>query len=133
MKLLYHIAFIVCIAVFSSLSAEQLFAESNSFSFPVISSVTTPKIHKKPTFFRQTGIQPNSRTLSFSWSIPTATAKQKGVITVYSLLGRIVTRIPIDGNSGTATWHLSGCRSGIYIARLTLNSTIHNLKLMLWN
>lgn len=128
-------ACVICIFTAGSIIAETIAVGSNVFSFPVISAVKNIKVHQKPSYFRQSGLQPLSRSVTFSWSLPAVSSQQSGVITLYSLLGRIVTRIPVNMSSGTATWQLSPsqCRSGVYIARISIGKQARNLRLMLWN
>ena len=115
--------------------SEQITAESNTFTFPAMIPVTVVRSVVANPYFRHTALTPFSRTVSFSWSLPGVAEKQTGVITVYSLLGRVVARIPVARSTGTAQWNFqtSQCRSGIYLARISLSGQTRNLKLMLWN
>jgi hypothetical protein len=124
-----------CIAIAGAAFAETISVGSNVFSFPAISAVKTIKVEKRHSFFSHSGLQPLSRSITFSWSLPAVTSKQTGVITMYTLLGRVVTRIPVNKSSGTATWQLSPSqsKSGVYIARIRIGKQTRNLRLMLWN
>ena len=128
-------ACVICIFTAGAIVAETIAVGSNVFSFPVISAVKNIKVHQKPSYFRQSGLQPLSRSVTFSWSLPGVPSQQAGAITLYSLQGRVVSRLPVYKSSGTATWHLlpSQCGSGVYIARIRIGTQAKNLKLMLWN
>lgn len=115
--------------------SEEIKAESNTFTFPPITAVSAKSVLPQASFFRHTGGRPLSRSITFSWSFPGSVSEKTGTITVYSLLGRVVAQLPVQKNSGTATWHVAPTlsRNGLFIARMSYGTTVKNLKLMLWN
>ena len=117
------------------LHSEQITAESNVFSFPAMVPVTMHRVAAERPYFRHTGVSPFARTVRFSWSLPVSAKKVSGTIVVYSLMGRVVARIPVTGAKGTAEWNLrsTSTRSGIYLAQIRVAEQTKNLKLMLWN
>lgn len=128
-------ALLGCITAATLLNGELLTAESNTFTFPSITAVSKPAPIAKPAYFKHTAMNPGSRTVTFSWSFPSASKAKNGFITVYSLRGQMVAKLPLGGNVGTVRWKLpSGqCKNGLYVARLTHGANVRNLKLMLWN
>ncbi|MBN1757233.1 MAG: T9SS type A sorting domain-containing protein [Chitinispirillaceae bacterium] len=117
------------------LHSEEITAESNVFSFPEMVPVKMQHSAIAAPFFRNTALNPFARSVTFSWSLPVTPGKERGAIVIYSLLGRVVARIPVDKAAGSAHWDFrsSFSRSGIYLARLQLGGQVRNLKLMLWN
>ncbi len=135
MKLKGVAALLGCITAATLLNGELLTAESNTFTFPPITAVSRPAPIAKPTYFKHTAMNTGSRTVTFSWSLPSASRVKSGSITVYTLRGQMVAKLPLSGNVGTVRWQLpSGhCKNGLYVARLTHGANVRNLKLMLWN
>ena len=128
-------AAIICCSAATVGFGEMLKAESNTFTFPEITAVRSINIAPQQSWFKHTGLRPLSRQITFSWSFPGASNEKSGLITVYSLLGQVVAKIPVRKNVGTATWQFSPgqCKSGLFIARITFSGQSRNLKLMLWN
>jgi len=128
---------LLCLTVFTfSLHSETIFAGSNVFSFPVMTSVKTVPFSPKPATFTLQGLNRFSRSATFAWSFPSQRASEKqGYIMIYSLLGKVVAKIPINQNSGTTQWNFSKALSnnGLYIARINYGTSVKNLKLMMWN
>ncbi|MBN1578086.1 MAG: T9SS type A sorting domain-containing protein [Chitinispirillaceae bacterium] len=128
-------ASLCCIAALSASFGELLQAESNAFSFPPITGVTVKNVPPRQIFFKHSGLHPNSRAITFSWAFPGSPGEKTGTITIYSLLGKVVAKIPVRKKTGTATWQLAStqCRNGLFIAHLSYNGNVRNLKMMLWN
>lgn len=128
---------LLCLTVFISyLHGETVFAGSNTFQFPVMTGVKTAPFSAKPATFTLQGLNRFSRSATFTWSFPSSRASEKqGNITVYTLLGKVVTRIPIYQHAGTTQWNYSKrlSNNGLYIARITYGATSKNLKMMMWN
>jgi hypothetical protein len=115
---------------------DPIFSGSNVFTFPTMTGIKTQHVTaQQPPFFRSSTVRPNSKVVTFSWYFPAPATKNPGTITVYSLLGRVVAKMPVQTHSGTVTWNLaaSPCKSGVYIVRINYGVNRQNLKLMLWN
>jgi hypothetical protein len=127
----------ICMVTAASLlyAADPLFAGSNIFTFPTMVGIKTQPAVQKPVFFKSSNMHPFSKAVTFSWFFPSRSIEKQGMITIYSLQGRVVTKMPIQKNAGTATWNFSQTqhKSGIYIARISYGVTRQNLKLMMWN
>lgn len=123
------------LAALTTAYSEEIKAESNTFTFPPITAVSTKSVLPQSSFFRHTGGRALSRSITFSWSLPGNVSEKAGTITVYSLLGRVVTKLPVQKNTGIATWNVDPklSKNGLFIARMSYGSTVKNLKLMLWN
>ena len=134
MKNRWKTALICCIAAAACIG-EMLKAESNAFTFPEITAVSARKVTPQKSWFKHTGLRPLSRSITFSWAFPNGSNEKSGMITVYSLLGQVVAKIPAYKNTGTATWRFNPgqCKSGLFIARINFGGQSRNLKLMLWN
>ncbi|MBN1308094.1 MAG: T9SS type A sorting domain-containing protein [Chitinispirillaceae bacterium] len=124
-----------CFAVVWASFGEVIQAESDVFTFPPITGIVAKNTPPQRSFFRHSGLRPYSRAITFSWAFPGSPAENNGTIAVYSLLGKVVAKIPVRGKTGTATWRLASaqCGNGIFIARIVYGDTARNLKLMLWN
>jgi hypothetical protein len=135
MRIFGKTALLICIVCPTYLSAEKISMASNPFTFPEITRVSVAQQQKPVTFFRHSGLNPFSQSVTFNWSLPNAADKSMGTIVVYSLLGRVIKTLPVSGNTGTATWNFttSQSRSGLYIVRIRYGNQIRNLKLMMWN
>lgn len=118
----------------SLLYGEVTFAASNVFSFPAMTSVRTTHQAQAPAFFTSSGLNPVTRNVAFSWNFPAKAKDLSGSITLFSLQGKVVARIPVNNHSGSTLWvpPASFCRNGIYIARIKYGVENRNLKLMLW-
>jgi hypothetical protein len=135
MKNTWKAALVSCTIAASIIYGEMLTAESNVFTFPPITAVAAKLSPSQQSYFKQTGLHAYSRSITFSWAFPGQSTSKSGSITVYSLLGQVVTKIPVQKSAGTAIWQIpsSRCKSGIYIARIGYSGHFQNLKLMLWN
>jgi len=118
-----------------TLYGETVIAGSNIFTFPEMTGIKTIPYAPKPSLFTVQRTGHFSRAVTFSWSFPSKAANREGVITIYSLLGKVVTRIPVQTSSGSTRWDFSRSfnNSGLYIARISYGAESKNLKLMLWN
>lgn len=125
----------IAIAAVTVCFGEELKVESNVFTFPSITAVRVKPVLPQECFFKTVGCRPLSRSLTFSWAFPGAAAEQSGKITIYSLLGRTVATLPVQKNTGSATWRFTPmlAKNGLFIARISYGNNVRNLKLMLWN
>lgn len=135
MRILAKTVLFVGLVCLTYLFAETIAMGSNPFTFPAITRVSVAQQQKPITFFRHSGFNPFSRSVTFNWSLPKAAEKSIGTITIYSLLGRVVNELPVNTNTGAISWRLSSgqSRSGLYIVRMRFDNQVRNLKLMLWN
>jgi hypothetical protein len=115
--------------------SEELTVESNTFTFPEMTAVRVRNITPQENFFRYSSPRQMSRSITFSWAFPGSLSAKTGTITIYSLLGRVVAKLPVQKNTGNATWQFSQglSRNGLFIARISYGENTRNLKLMLWN
>ncbi len=125
------------VLIFSIVAAsfgEVLKVESNTFTFPEVSAVSAKKALPGSSWFKYNGINPLSRSITFSWNFSECLNNKAGAITIYSLLGMVVARIPVNKKTGTATWKFDAgqCKNGLFIAQICFGGHTKNLKLMLW-
>ncbi|MCX7726413.1 MAG: T9SS type A sorting domain-containing protein [Chitinispirillaceae bacterium] len=121
-------------SIFNFSSAELITAESNSFTFPPITPVQTKKYSKQVGYFKVTSSVCGGN-INFSWFVPENSTKEKeGIIIIYSLLGKVVKKIPIYKNKGIVEWNQKNeiYRNGMYIVNFKYENFNRNLKLMLW-
>lgn len=128
-------ALLICLAWLAYISAETVTMSSNPFTFPEITGISKMQPAIKQTFFKHSGINPFTHTVTFNWSLPEAAKNSIGTITVYSLLGRVVKELPVTHHTGSVTWKFSdgAANSGLYIVRIRCGNQLRNIKLMLWN
>lgn len=115
--------------------ADVITEESNTFTFPPITAVNTKKYSKQMGYFKASSINLRGGNIAFSWYVPESFVEEnEGEIIIYSLLGRVVKKIPIYRSKGTVEWNLkdTGYRNGMYIVNFRYEDFNRNLKLMLW-
>jgi hypothetical protein len=135
MKGKWRAALLCCSLGISIGYGEVVTAESNVFTFPAITiGVVAKNILPPQNYFKHSMIRPSDRSITFSWAFPGSANEKPGAITVYSLLGKVVAKIPVRQKIGSAAWQLtpSSCKNGLFIARISYNENVKNLKLMLW-
>lgn len=117
----------------TSVMGETITAQSNPFTFPVLSGIKDGKfLTKVSQYFRHSGYSQKTGVVTFAWSLPDQMNAAHGSIAIYSVQGRMVKAIPITAATGVATWtSKKEGLGGVYVARLTYGSHKQNLKLIL--
>ena len=106
MKGKWRAALACCLIGVSINYGELVTSESNVFTFPPITRVVVKNILPQQSYFKHSTLRPNSRTVTFTWSFPEALSEKNGVITIYSLLGKVLAKIPVQQKAGSAIWRL---------------------------
>jgi hypothetical protein len=129
---------ILCVLVILSAialsNAETITAVSDTFSFPSITGIkNTGKNLRTATYFSCLKTSSKSAGMMFAWSFPSQALHQKGNISIYSPMGRIVKAIPVSSNSGCVAWNVVKERAvGVYIAKITYGASKQSAKFFIF-
>jgi hypothetical protein len=105
---------------------------SASFSFPltVTSGIPAKLTPATQSYFKMASHSIQKGMVTFVWFVNTP--QPKGVVSIYSISGAVVKRIPISRTNGSMQCDLSKVGSGVYIATLTFGAFRQNLTLALY-